>query len=232
MIEEHRPPTEREEIEMLLPWYVTGRISAADAARVDAYVRQHPDFARHIETARDERAAAIAVSEAQGVPSARATDPLFERIAVEPMPVSHSVRQKSASLLSAISGFFANPSPVAVRYAAIAAAVVVLVQAAALGHLMTGGGEERGGFRTASGPESAEKDGTFVLVGFADNASIGQIAALLDGVGGRIADGPLKGGLYRVRLAKPEGGGDVQGATAIAALKNRKDLVRIVLPSR
>lgn len=72
--------TEREEVEMLVPFYVTGRISQEDAARVDAYLRRNPDFAEHIELARDERMATVSVNEALGFPSARATDSLFEAI--------------------------------------------------------------------------------------------------------------------------------------------------------
>ncbi len=79
-------PTEREEIEMLVPFYVTGRISTEDARRVDDYLKRNPDFAEHIELARDERVATVSVNEALGFPSARSADRIFEAIPAESPP--------------------------------------------------------------------------------------------------------------------------------------------------
>ena len=43
---------EREEIEMLLPWYVTGRLDRADRARVEGYLARHPDVAAQLDLVR------------------------------------------------------------------------------------------------------------------------------------------------------------------------------------
>lgn len=225
MSEEMHTPSEREDVEMLVPWYVTGRLDAADAGRVEAYMRGNPEFARSVELAREERAAAVSVSEAQGMPSARATDELFARIAAEPQPAVHQAKRRASGLLAALSEFFTAPSPVAVRYAAVAAAALVLVQAAALGHLLSSSGRED--FRTASGPQTAA-DGTFALVGFAPEARLGDVAALLEGLDARIVEGPLKGGLYRVRIAADA----ARARATLDALKANRGLVRAVLPSR
>ncbi|MCB1521444.1 MAG: hypothetical protein KDJ37_12830 [Hyphomicrobiaceae bacterium] len=231
MIDEAHAPTEREEIEMLVPWYVTGRISAADARRVEAFVARNPDFARHIAVARDERSAAVEVSEAQGMPSARATDRLFEAIRAEPMPRSVAARRQANGLLARVRGFFENPTPVTVRYAAMAAAAVVLVQAAVLGSMFaTQPAGDGGGYRTAAGPETSAA--AVALVSFADGASLAEITSLLDGVGGRIVDGPLKGGFYKVAIAAANGDGDSGAARAMEALRKKSGVVKLVLPSR
>ena len=35
----------REEIEKLLPWYVTGRLDQAETDKVESYLRQRPELA-------------------------------------------------------------------------------------------------------------------------------------------------------------------------------------------
>ena len=46
--------SEADEIAALLPWYVSGKISAADKARVDTHAKAHPEVLNHIALARDE----------------------------------------------------------------------------------------------------------------------------------------------------------------------------------
>src|SRR5262245_29534379 len=59
---------EREEIEMLLPWYVTGRLDPGEAAKVDAYLAAHPDVAGQLQLVRSEREETAAANEAVGTP--------------------------------------------------------------------------------------------------------------------------------------------------------------------
>src|ERR1700741_1281260 len=68
---------EREEIEMLLPWYVTGRLDARDRAKVESYLASHPDVAAQLDLVRDEREQAILGNEARGAPSGGALDRLM-----------------------------------------------------------------------------------------------------------------------------------------------------------
>ncbi|MGD9783959.1 MAG: hypothetical protein AB7E80_13435 [Hyphomicrobiaceae bacterium] len=218
--------SERDEIEMLVPWYVTGRISADDARRVEAFLRKNPDFAEHIELARDERAAAISVAEAQGFPSARATDRLFDTIAAEPKLARFVTQEKAKGLLAGIRELFVNPSPMGVRYAAIAAAAVVLAQSAVVGTVLLNR-DDGGGFKTAAGP--SETAVLTALVGFNDGILLSEIAAALDKAGARLADGPLKGGLYKVRFTQAD---EAQARAAMDSLKGDTRVVRLVLPSR
>jgi anti-sigma factor RsiW len=68
---------EREEFEMLLPWYATGRLGPSDRARVEAYLAIHPEMARQIDLVRAERDETVAANEALGWPSAAATERLM-----------------------------------------------------------------------------------------------------------------------------------------------------------
>ena len=52
-----------EEIQKLLPWYVTGRLDRADRNKVESYLRQHPDVAGQLSLIREEREGAIHANE-------------------------------------------------------------------------------------------------------------------------------------------------------------------------
>ena len=46
---------ERQEIEKLLPWYVTGRLGRAETSKVESYLGQHPDVLAQLDLIRAER---------------------------------------------------------------------------------------------------------------------------------------------------------------------------------
>ena len=52
---------------MLLPWYVTGRLDRADAARVESYLARHPQIAAQLDLIRAEREETVMANEALGV---------------------------------------------------------------------------------------------------------------------------------------------------------------------
>lgn len=229
MTETRIEDTRREDVEMLVPFYVTGRISQADARLVDAYLREHPEFARSIEIAREERAADISVNEALGFPSPRASDKVFEAIATEPEPVAARAGRATRSLMERVRDFFAAPSPLAVRYAAVAAAAIVLVQAAVIGSMIARG-PAGDGFETASGPKVAAAASVKILVAFQDGATFGEVSRVLGEVGGTLIEGPLKGGFYRIRLDVDAVKADAVAAR-VALLKSKGTVVKMVLPS-
>lgn len=229
MTETRIEDTRREDVEMLVPFYVTGRISQADARLVDAYLREHPEFARSIEVAREECAADISVNEALGFPSPRASDKVFEAIAAEPEPVVARAGRATRSLMERVRDFFSAPSPLAVRYAAVAAAAIVLVQAAVIGSMIARG-PAGDGFETASGPKVAAASAK-VLVAFQDGATFGEVSRVLGEVGGTLIEGPLKGGYYRIRLDVDAVKADAVAAR-VALLKSKGTVVKTVLPSK
>ncbi|MBL8564862.1 MAG: hypothetical protein JNM89_04020 [Hyphomicrobiaceae bacterium] len=218
--------SEREEIELLVPWYVTGRIAPADRRRVEDYLARHPEFGASITVAREEQRVTIALNEALGAPRSGSVERLLARIAADSAGAdATSLRSKADGLLAQVREFFNAPSAMGVRYAAAAAALVIVAQAATLGVMLAtpGGG---GNFRTASSRGAASESGPALLVAFQPQATLADIEALLAEAGGRIVEGPLPGGIYKVRLASSE------TASALATLKAKPALVRSVLPGR
>jgi hypothetical protein len=98
-----------------------------------------------------------------------------------------------------ISEFFAAPTSAGVRWAATAAGILLLIQAAVIGSLLLARSSDT--YQTASGKQVAT-GGSTLLVGFADSATAPAIAALLSELDAQIVEGPKPGGMYRVRLTK------------------------------
>lgn len=224
--------SEREEVEMLVPFYVTGRISQDDAARVEAYLRRNPDFAEHIELARDERMATVSVNEALGFPSARATDSLFDDIASQPPPIAAAARAKTRGLMAAVRGLFTAPTPQAVRYAAIAAAAVVMIQAGILTAMMSGpqSGAGESGYQTASGSQGNVLKAA-ALIAFQDGATLSEMTRALNRNGARIIEGPTAEGYYRLSFSQANLG-DADMKAKLAALRAETEVIKLVLPAR
>jgi len=214
--------SEREEIEMLLPWYTTGRLDAADTARVDAYLTRHPDVRRQLALIAEEQTATIAGNEAI-MPRLASADMLLARTST---PAS-AARSWLSGMVDAVKELFSAPTPGAVRWAAAAAVVVIFVQALAVGTLLT---REGGSYQTASRPGVEAQLAPVATIAFTDNASVGAIAMMLYDQQLRLVDGPLPGGFYSVRFVDRPSSAEQE--RRLAAVVNRKDLVKAVLPSR
>jgi len=214
--------SEREEIEMLLPWYVTGKLDAADTARVEAYLGRHPDMQRQLALIAEEQTAIIAGNEAIR-PRLASADALLART-VTP---GSAAKSWLAGIADAVRDLFAAPTPGAVRWAAAAAAVVIFVQAMAVGTLLT---REGGGYQTASRPGIEAQVAPVAMVAFTDKASIADISGVLAEHHLRIVDGPLPGGFFSVRFDDAATGSEQE--RRLNALAARKELVKAVLPSR
>jgi anti-sigma factor RsiW len=218
---------EREEIEMLLPWYVTGRLEPAEMARVDACLAAHPEMARQLDLVRAELEETVAANAALGAPSAAATERIMAALpAARP---AAAVRRALGRLWERAEALFVAPTPGAVRWAALAVAALVVVETAALVALVGAPGERGGTYQTASGVDSGE--GIAALVVFADGANAGAISRTLTDFDARIVDGPKAGGIYKIRLRTEDRSPAARDAL-LRRLAERRDVVRSVLPSR
>jgi hypothetical protein len=215
---------EREEIEMLLPWYVTGRLDRADRARVEGYLARYPDVAAQLDLVQAEREQSVRGNEALGAPPAGALDRLMASLPARPGVAQRIAR---STLLQQVADLFAAPTARSVQWAALAAAALIVVQAAAISTLLVRGGG--GTYQTAAGQAAGE--GVVALVVFAEDARAGAIAQLLAEFEASIVDGPRPGGVYKIRLRtsdRSQAGQD----TVLRRLAERRDIVRTVLPSR
>lgn len=211
---------ERSEIELLLPWYVTGRLDAADRARVDSFLAAHPDMKRQLALVREELEQSARSNDALGAPSRASLEGMMASIGRDSrMPLSMRTGW------GRISEFFAAPTSQELRWAATAAGVLLLIQAAVIGSLLVSRSSDT--YQTASGKDAPAGRAT-LLVGFSDGATAPAIAALLREFGAQIIEGPKPGGMYRLRLAKAPAT-EVERQEIVRRLLTRPDVVKIVL---
>lgn len=223
----NNPRSERDEIELMLPWYVAGTLAPHERQRVAEYLAKDESLRVQLALIEEDRAETLLANEALGAPSAGALSRLMKRIDAE-TPAKAGVAAVAADFWQKAGRFFEDLSPGAVRWAAVAAVLVIFVQAIALGGLMTGGiGGAR--YQTASGDRIAgAQAGTFVLVKFAETANAGQINGLLARSGARIVDGPTPDGMYRIRISDKDLS-EAARDSAIEALGDNPNIVTMVL---
>lgn len=219
---------EREELELLMPWYVNGTLDHESADRIEAALRSDAALARSLAVLEEDRGAVVALAEADEPPAsmeARFLAQLEAGSAADVMRQSRTAARPGLLMRAGtwLGELFAG-SPRGLAVAAAAACLLVLVQAGAIVALL--GPEPGGGFRTASG--EAGQGGRAMLVQFAAGADFGKIAAFLDENGARIVDGPLPGGMFKLRFKAD----DKRDSDEIAALlRGRTELFQLVLPS-
>ena len=219
--------TEREEIEMLLPWYEAGTLDAADFERVERYLEAHPEMRSQLELIGDERFESTISNEMLGAPSPGALDKLRTAIAAE-TPAPSPLVTAGQSIWQEIARIFTSPTPRAVQFAGIAAALVLMLQAGVIGSLwqQPTATPPQSTYATASGEESG---GFTVIVRFAPTATTAAIAEALNPLKGQIVSGPKPGGMFEVKFALEKD--DQKAREAIVEqLKQSKSTVLLVLP--
>jgi hypothetical protein len=215
---------ERDEIEALLPWYVSGRLDAKSRARVERYIEAHPEVKAHLALAREEADAAIASNEAIAAPGRRALERLRASVAAAPRrkPMAGLLSQVSDRFGDWISGF----APPQLAFAGAAAALLLALQAGIIGALVM----ERVAaptYQTAGGGEEKAGEGLELLVAFSPTATAQEITDLLKRLDAVVTDGP-KAGLYRLRFPGAKES-DEDRNRAIEGLK-QSGIVVTVLP--
>ncbi|MBB96035.1 MAG: hypothetical protein CML68_15770 [Rhodobacteraceae bacterium] len=167
--------------------YVSGRLSADAETAIETAAAQDPALAADIALMQGMRRS-LAEDDSDMPPGElgwrrleRAMD-AADKTSADPVsaPASQPMAQPAP-----------RRAPLLAVAAAAAVAAVVSWQFVAL-PLMTG---TEPGYGTASGPAGAEFT---VTVGFAANASMAQIQALLTDTGGRVIDGPSALGLWQI----------------------------------
>jgi len=185
-------PTERAELEPLLPWHAAGTLSPADAARVEAALAADPELARQFVLVREEMSETIRVNEALGAPSRRALDQLMAAIDAD------TRRYPRAAAGAGLARLLASLSPRTLAWAAALAALVIVIESGLLTALLVGTREAR--YETAAVPTAAPA-GSYVLVRFSAATGAAEITQFLEANKASIVDGPKPGGLYRLRIA-------------------------------
>lgn len=199
-----------DDIEALLPWYAAGTLDAREADQVEAALGSDTELTRRLNLVREEMAETILLNEALGVPSTRVMENLFKAIDKERKVARVPAEQRG------FAAWFADLfTPRAFAFAAGAAVIVIMLQAGVIAKLLVQEGGDTGpSFETASAPVATTRGfeiGSFALVRFSPQASIGDVTRFLDSKDAVIVDGPRPGGpggMYRVRLARTYVGKD------------------------
>ncbi len=209
--------SELDELDAMLPFHVTGRLAGAEAIRAENFAAISPE---RLALILEEKQAIAAGYEDIVRP---ASD--FSRIAPRLAARGEQTAGRFRRILLGVRKFFACPEPAMLRWAAVAAAAVVVAQAGVIGTLVTANAPNQ--FKTASGGRTIHQDGTFVILRFVDGATSSVIADTLAGLGMNIVDGPAAGGLFTVR-AGPGAMTEAERDHAVASLRQRTDVVAFV----
>lgn len=218
MTDETIAPSEREEIEMLLPWYVTGRLEAMDRERVSEWIARDSGLARQLALIEQERSESIALAEAIALPNGFSS----QRV-VQTLPSPGLVSR----VLAWLDAMLEAVSPNGLRYAAAAAIFLIAAQTVGIGVMLRDSGGT--GYETASGPQTGNASGTFVLVRVAPSASVADLTRVLRENEVTIASGPSADGFYRLRIG-PGGLTPSEQKARVEALRGRGTLFELVLP--
>ena len=177
----------RDEMEALLPFYLSGTLEGADLAAVEDWLAADPAALAALEEAKAEFSGTTAANEAIR-PPADALSRFAAALDAEAGPARTAAAPSAFARLRA--GFMAIPASIAWA-AATAAVVLVLVQAV----METDG--HRGPVEIA-GTGAAHMP--FALVTFKPDARIADISAVLAGQGAMILSGPAPGGVFKVGI--------------------------------
>ncbi|MCL4243810.1 MAG: zf-HC2 domain-containing protein [Candidatus Dadabacteria bacterium] len=223
-----------EEIKLLLPWYLGGKLGADELETVKRHLSECTDCAGEIEELNFMGAVITEPDEALGaaiemrIPDMEAD--IMDRInayedarAPESRPAAAPVKASAwDKVLEFFEGFeFPFQLPVG------AAALVLLQLAIIIGLVYKIYLGEPESYVVLSGPQETAASGPVIIVSFVDTATEAQIRETLSGIEGRIIDGPKAGGLYVVELPAEAGSGK-SVEQVIEDLKSEKDVVKSV----
>lgn len=219
--------SEREEIEMLLPWFVTDQLDDADTKRVATYLGQHPDMSMQLELIRDEMDISINEVEKLGSPKAGHLGQLMDKVKT----TNQASANPAAGIIKGIADWFGKLQPRQLGFAAMAALLVIVAQGLTIGNMMRSGENKDASYETASGPTSktaARARDLKLLVTFNPDARASEVEKFLVDVNGSIVSGPKAGGLYEIMIhSMPLNKKAAQGI--VDDVKKRRDIISSVL---
>jgi hypothetical protein len=191
--------SEPSEVELLLPWYAAGTLSADEAAQVEAALASDPELASRYEWVRAEFTLETDINAAAPAPSEHDVEALFAKI--DAAPARRPRRQaQSSSFSERIAAFLTSLTPRTLAWSATAAALAIALQAGVLADLVIKD-RNAGGYGTASTGTNAQSDGAYVLIRFKPDTTAADIANFLDANKFSIVGGPSVGQMFRVRVA-------------------------------
>lgn len=213
-------PVEPQDVEELLPWYATGRISREEARGVEAALNTMPDLAQKLAQVQRERDAIALGSEAVAPPPPENLQRLLQQVETT-RQVRISKTDKAAKEGDWIGAFFARRQVWQIAFAAACVALVVMGTQLYRPGDIPGTGTT---FNAGTGMTGIEA-GSRLIVVFQPAAASSDIAALLTSLDAVIVDGPTPDNAFVVQL--PNADSDAV-SKAMAEMLAQKDLVQSV----
>lgn len=218
-----------DEVELLVPWYVAGKLEEAEVRLVEDRAYQDKEFAKLIEDAKREAEAIALLNEAAGKPSPALWARIEKSAELDRQARTNPwLAERIAQLRDAVSSFFAGLSAPQWQAVAAAAVAICVVEAGAIAYL-SGSETAPAKFHAASGPkaEMGAKHPAFI-VSFKDTATIAEINKALGESGTLIVEGPNTDSLYRLGLRND----NVPAKDQAYAKLQASGLVTLILPEK
>ncbi len=216
-----------DEVELLVPWYVAGKLEESEVRLVEERAYHDKEFAKLIEDAKREAEAIALLNEAAGAPPSALWARIEKSVELDRQARSHPwLAERIAHLKDAVSSFFAGLSAPQWQAAAAAAVAICVVEAGAIAYL-SGNESTPAKFHAASGPKAEMKHSAFI-VAFKDTATVAEINKALGESGTLIIEGPNTDNLYRLGLRND----NVPAKDQAYAKLQASGLVTLILPEK
>ena len=203
-----------EDVLELLPWYAGGKTTAAEAAAIERKLQGNARLQAELQLVRQEKQVSVESVKALGEPAPDLLNRMLGQLdSVRQLPpIARDGAEAQPGFLARFFGF--APSS-ALRFALVAACLVIVAESAALLKLT---GAEDQGYETASAPEAAS--GPQLILHFQPDAKVSSITMLLSDLDATVVKGPMPDGAFVIALPQ---GTDVNATITI--IKGHGDLV-------
>lgn len=203
-----------EDVLELLPWYASGKTSTAESAEIERKLAANPRLQAELTLVRHEKQISVESVKALGEPAPELLNKMLGKLdGVRQLPpLARNEADRAPGFFARLLGF--TPSP-ALRFALVAACLVIVAESAAL--LKLSGGEEQA-YQTASAPQAAT--GPQLIVRFQPDAKFSAITMLLSDLDATVVKGPMPDGALVIGLQQ---GADANAAMTV--LRGHADLV-------
>jgi hypothetical protein len=210
-----------EDVLELLPWYAGGKTTAAESAAIERKLAANPRLQAELQLVRQEKQVSVESGKALGEPSPDLLNKMLGQLdGVRQLPPIARERAETpgfaAGLWTRLFGFAPTP---ALRFAVVAACLVIVAESAAL--LKLSGAEDTAdpsSYQTASAPEAAT--GPELIVHFQPDAKLSAITMLLSDLDATVVKGPMPDGAFVIALQK-----NADANAAMTVLRGHADLV-------
>jgi hypothetical protein len=204
-----------EDVQELLPWYASGKTTAAETAAIEKKLQGNARLQAELDLVRQEKRVSVESVKALGEPDPALLNKMLGQLdnVRQLPPIARDDAEPQPGFFVRLFGFTPNP---VWRFAMVAACVLIVAESAALLQL-TGGGAEQS-YQTASAPEATT--GPELIVHFQPDAKMSAITMLLSDLDATVVKGPMPDGAFVIALQK---NADVGGAMTV--LRGHADLV-------